>query len=246
VLKQWQTSTHARMQCRRKHADGSTAISEVVVPESPPELLVKFSLGDSTSLLRLWSRFCSELCVSCPALRCNWIITCRAATVSSSSSFTVRGRHAWCPQRLSAYLALLIARQKCSMGQGTRQLERPTPGRSSCQSVRLGRGKRSKILAFVPFQCCLSPASCASETKPAPLTAKRRHLWTISFFPLSISWFFCFFFPLMMKNMGRNQRDNECQRLRVSYDANQAMRRRSPPHQQTRGHKTRPHLPPAC
>ena len=246
MLKQWQTSTHARMQCRRKLADGSTAISEVVVPESPPELLVKFSLGDSTSLLRLWSRFCSELCVSCPALRCNWIITCRAATVSSSSSFTVRGRHAWCPQRLSAYLALLIARQKCSMGQGTRQLERPTPGRSSCQSVRLGRGKRSKILAFVPFQCCLSPASCASETKPAPLTAKRRHLWTISFFPLSISWFFCFFFPLMMKNMGRNKRDNECQRLRVSYDANQAMRRRSPPHQQTWGHKTRPDLPPAC
>ena len=114
---------------------------------------------------------------------------------------------------------------------------------SVCQ---IGEGKASKILAFVPFQCCLSPASCASETKPAPLTAKRRHLWTISFFFLSISWFFCFFFPLMMKNMGRNQRDNECQRLRVSYDANQAMRRRSPPHQQTRGHKTRPHLPPAC
>ena len=64
---------------------------------------------------------------------------------------------------------------------------------SVCQTGE-GRGKRSKILAFVPFQCCLSPASCASETKPAPLTAKRRHLWTISFFSfrfhgLSVSFF---------------------------------------------------------
>lgn len=102
------------------------------------------SLGDSTSLLRLWSCFCSGLCVSCPALQCNWIITSRAATMAFSS-FTMRGRHAWCPQRLSAYLALLIAQQKCSMGQGTRQLERQTPGRSSCQSVRLERRKWAKI-----------------------------------------------------------------------------------------------------
>jgi len=78
---------------------------------------------------------------------------------------------------------------------------------SVCQTGE-GRGKRSKILAFVPFQCCLSPASCASETKPAPLTAKRRHLWTISFFfPFDFMVFLFLFFTL--KNMGRNQRVSE-------------------------------------
>ena len=114
---------------------------------------------------------------------------------------------------------------------------------SVCQ---IGEGKASKILAFVPFQCCLSPASCASETKPAPLTAKRRHLWTISFFSPFDFMVFLFLFPSDDEKHGEKSTRQRVSRLRVSYDADQAMRRRSPPHQQTWGHKTRPDLPPAC
>lgn len=95
---------------------------------------------------------------------------------------------------------------------------------SVCQT---GEEKVSKdILAHVAFQCCLSPVSCAPETQPAPLTAKRRHLWTIPslFFPFrfhgfSVSYYFS------SENMERMEISTS---VRVSYNANQAMCSRPP------------------
>jgi hypothetical protein len=54
---------------RRNHSgSGTKAISAVVARNSPSELVVEFSLGDSTSRCVFGSRrFCSELCVSCPS-----------------------------------------------------------------------------------------------------------------------------------------------------------------------------------
>ena len=110
---------------KRNHSgSGTKAICAVVARNSPSELVVEFSsLGDSTSLCASASlgaaAFCSELCVSCPTLLRNWIITCQAAaTFSRLLLYGARsaGMHMMPPKALGAYLAILIAQQKCSMG----------------------------------------------------------------------------------------------------------------------------------
>jgi hypothetical protein len=117
-----------------------------------------------------------------------------------ASSFTVRGD--MMPQRLNAYLAVLIATQKCSMGaEGGEPL------------VRLGKKtgrERLSYWASVSFECCSRPASCTSVRQPASLTAKREchHL-----FPFSIPWGFSVSFP-----------SEKITKVKGSYNANQAIK----------------------
>jgi hypothetical protein len=71
----------------------------------------------------------------------------------------------------------LIAQQKCSMGQGARQLGRERQTRTGAHRVRLERRKRAKMLAYVPFQrlfercvmCFCDAASSTHSEKEAPL-----------------------------------------------------------------------------
>lgn len=133
------------------------------------------------------------VCVSCPAFPCNWM----DSHMPSYIQFPVLGRQACMvlvPPKARRLPGLPDCRaEKCSMGQGARQLGRQT--RPSCQT---GEEKASKGIGhtFLFRQCCLSPASCASATQPAPHTAKRRHsgFWTISsHLSLSLSHFMFFY-----------------------------------------------------
>lgn len=144
----------------------------------------------------------------------NWIITCQAAATFSPSALRCSiGRHAYDapPQRLGAYLAILIAQQKCSMGQGARQLGRERQTRTGAHRVRLERRKRAKMLAHVPFQrlfercvmCFRDAASSTHSEKEAPLDHLVSPLYLFHFM-----FFFLLFFP-SLKSWG--EKFNECQ-----------------------------------
>jgi hypothetical protein len=78
-------------------------------------------------------------------------------------------------------------------GHDASKAQQRLPGRLDCNAEMFHEGTRQRAAreegywASVSFECCSRPVSCASGRQPAPLTAKRERLWTISFL-FSIRW----------------------------------------------------------